>query len=279
MVSILEAAGKSDVGQVRELNEDTFFVKVLQSSEDQPLGLFIVADGMGAYEGGELASEWAMKTIRDHLQSLFLPLDPQKTAKLGTGELGNLTAPGIEPTQRIVDFTMEARLQEAIQRANTVVRRIAQARPKDAGSSGTTITMAVVQGSMGYVANVGDSRTYLLSDGRLTAITRDHSLVASLVEAGQLEPDQVYSHPQRNLIYRALGDKPQVEVDVFYRPLRPGDQLLLCSDGLWEMVREPELTRILQNAASPAAACEALVDAANQAGGKDNISAVVVWTT
>lgn len=270
----LQAAGKKDVGQVRELNEDEFFVKVLQSSEESPVGLFIVADGMGGTQGGEFASEWAVKSLRSDLQDLFTPVNLMQTRKLSAAEAA---AAGGVTTQKVVDFTIQDRLQNAVQRANEVVVGYARNRPDKAGDTGTTVTMAVVKDSIAYIANVGDSRTYLLSQGQLRPITEDHSLVGSLVKVGQLQPDEVYAHPQRNLIYRSLGSKPVVEVDVFMQPLQPGDQLLLCSDGLWEMVRDPEIARLLQSASSPAAACDRLIEAANSSGGEDNISAVVVW--
>ena len=270
----LQAAGSKDVGQVRELNEDEFFVKVLQSSEEPPLGLFIVADGMGGTAGGELASEWAVKTVRNELQNLFSPANLMQTRKLSAAELA---ATGGAPTSKVIDFTLQDRVQQAVQRANEVVVAYARNRPDKAGDTGTTLTMAVVKESIAYIANVGDSRTYLWSQGQLRPITEDHSLVASLVRIGQIQPDEVYAHPQRNLIYRSLGSKPVVEVDQFMQPLQPGDQLLLCSDGLWEMVRDPDIAAILRDAPSPAAACDRLIAAANACGGEDNISAVVVW--
>ena len=270
----LQAAGSKDVGQVRELNEDEFFVKVLQSSEEPPLGLFIVADGMGGTAGGELASEWAVKTVRNELQELFSPANLMQTRKLSAAELA---ATGGAPTSKVIDFTLQDRVQQAVQRANEVVVAYARNRPDKAGDTGTTLTMALVKESIAYIANVGDSRTYLWSQGQLRPITEDHSLVASLVRIGQIQPDEVYAHPQRNLIYRSLGSKPVVEVDQFMQPLQPGDQLLLCSDGLWEMVRDPDIAAILRDAPSPAAACDRLIAAANACGGEDNISAVVVW--
>jgi hypothetical protein len=127
---------------------------------------------------------------------------------------------------------------------------------------------------------VGDSRTYLFRNGLLRLITRDHSVVASLVAEGQLHPEEIYLHPQRNVIYRYLGQKGQVLPDIFQHLLQPGDQLLLCSDGLWEMIRsEQELAELMAKAGDPKQACRDLVQAANRLGGEDNISAVVVKAT
>ncbi len=274
MAITLHAAGGKDVGKVRKLNEDEFYVKIVQSSNEPAVGLLIVADGMGGTAGGELASEWAVKTVRNELQDLFVPADLMQTRKLSAAEIAALDG---QPTTQVVDFTMQARVERAVQRANEVVFNYARNRPDKAGDTGTTLTMALIQGSIAYIANVGDSRTYLWSQGQLQPITEDHSLVASLVKVGQIQPDEIYAHPQRNLIYRSLGGKPTVEVDQFVQPLQPGDRLLLCSDGLWEMVRDPDIAAILRDAPSPAAACERLIEAANACGGEDNISAVVVW--
>jgi serine/threonine protein phosphatase PrpC len=163
-----------------------------------------------------------------------------------------------------------------VQRANQVVRDYAQHYPDRAHDAGSTVTMAVLRGWTAYVANVGDSRTYLLRDGRLQQITTDHSLVAGLVAAGKIQPEEIYSHPQRNVIYRSLGSDPQVEVDITRQPLQPGDRLLLCSDGLWEMVRDPQIKALLEGAPDVWEACDQLVHTANQNGGQDNITAVVV---
>lgn len=274
MAITLQAAGSKDVGKVRDLNEDEFFIKVVQSSDEPPVGLFIVADGMGGTAGGELASEWAVKTVRNELQDLFTPANLMQTRKLSAAEIAALNG---QPTTQVVDFTMQPRVERAVQRANEVVLNYARNRPDKAGDTGTTLTMAVVRESIAYIANVGDSRTYLWSRGQLRPLTEDHSLVGRLVRIGQIQPDEVYAHPQRNLIYRSLGGKPVVEVDQFMQPLQPDDRLLLCSDGLWEMVRDPDIAAILRDAPSPAAACSRLTEAANVGGGEDNISVVVVW--
>ena len=279
MTITLRAAGLKDVGKVREVNEDELFVKMVQSSDEEPVGLFIVADGMGGHMGGEFASEWAVKTIGEELKELFIPSDPRKTVKLAPAELEAMVSGRPMPTRRLGETEVQQMIRRAVQRANDVVRGIAQAKPAEAADTGSTVTLAVTQGSMAYVANVGDSRTYLLRNGQLTPITKDHSVVASLVAAGQIQPEDIYTHPQRNLIYRSLGAKPEVEVevDLLPQPLKPGDQLLLCSDGLWEMVRDAQIAKILTAAPSPQAACQRLVQAANDNGGEDNIAVVVVW--
>lgn len=272
----LQAAGAKDIGLVREINEDEFFLRVMQSSDEEPVGLFIVADGMGGHMGGEFASEWAVKAIREHLQHLFAPVDRQKTVKLDLAEIEAMAgAPA--PTRLLPESEIEREIRAAVQRANEVVLGIAKNRPEKAADTGTTLTMAVVKGATAYIANVGDSRTYLYREASVKPITEDHSLVARLVAMGQITAEEAYEHPQRNLIYRFLGDKPQVEVDLYQQELRPGDQLLLCSDGLWEMVRDPQLAKILEKAPSPAVACERLIKAANANGGEDNIAVVVVW--
>jgi serine/threonine protein phosphatase PrpC len=141
---------------------------------------------------------------------------------------------------------------------------------------GTTVTAALLEGPRAYIVNVGDSRTYRLRNGILAKLTEDHSLVGSLLKAGAITEAEVYTHPQRNQIYRSLGAKPTVEVDLLETELKKGDLLLLCSDGLWEMVRDPQIRDILLRSPTPKAACDTLVRAAYDAGGEDNITAVVV---
>jgi len=127
------------------------------------------------------------------------------------------------------------------------------------------------------VCNVGDSRTYLIRNNKLQQITKDHSLVATMVANHQIRPSEVYTHPQRNLIYRSLGIKSEVEVDIFVQILKSGDYLLLCSDGLWEMLPDEKLlVQLVTKAETPQAACRQLVEAANRSGGADNIGVVVV---
>jgi protein phosphatase len=132
-----------------------------------------------------------------------------------------------------------------------------------------------VVGDRVVVGNVGDSRTYLYRNAKLKRISKDHSLVQRLVDLGQLSPDEVYTHPQRNAVLRSLGDRAELLVDTFSERLHPGDALLLCSDGQWEMTRDPTMEQLIAQAADPQTACHALVAAANQAGGEDNITVVL----
>jgi protein phosphatase len=220
-----------------------------------------------------------VESIKRELADLFCPADPRATVVLPQAEI---EAPDPEnvATRFSAARKMETEIIKAVEKANRVVYDYAQQKPEKAAEAGTTISMAVALGNRVVIANVGDSRTYLLRDGDLRKVTEDHSLVASLVAAGQIKPEEVYIHPQRNLIYRSLGYRHKVEVDTFWEVLKPGDYLLLCSDGLWEMVQdERQMTRLITKARTSRQACQKLVEAANTAGGEDNIGVVVVKVT
>jgi len=183
--------------------------------------------------------------------------------------------PNIAPivgVQATVSFAL-AILAEAVQAANETVYKL---RTAQASEMGTTVSMALLRDNLAIIANVGDSRTYLWSAGGLKRLTTDHSVVETLVAAGRITRAQVYSHPQRNLIYRSLGDRSKVEVDTFTQALAPGDRLLLCSDGLWEMARDEGIEEVLLSEANPQRACDQLVEMANLAGGDDNITVIIV---
>ena len=142
---------------------------------------------------------------------------------------------------------------------------------------GSTLTGFMVVGEHAYIVNVGDSRTYMVRGGQIYQLTTDHSLVGQLVAGGLIQPEDVYTHPQRSQIFRSLGDKHNVQIDIFKQQLHPGDILISCSDGLWEMVRNPQIESILNQAPNPQVACSQLIEAANTNGGEDNVSAVVVF--
>ncbi|GAC1401474.1 MAG: hypothetical protein NVSMB49_16050 [Ktedonobacteraceae bacterium] len=282
----LTAADKSDVGKQRDQNEDSAY-KRIESSEEGDRGLFIVADGMGGYKAGEVASKLAIETISQNLDSFFKPIADQPTIKLDLATVKeaakqepDASETGKQKTRKLketpVAFAVEDQLKTAIQQANTAIVRYGE-KQSAARGLGSTVTAVLIQNNNAYIANVGDSRTYLLRKGKLTQMTQDHSLVARLVESNQITADEIYTHPQRNLIYRSLGaGHKTIEVDIFHETLHSGDTLLLCSDGLWEMVREQDLLRLLREESSPQKICDQLIDLANANGGEDNITAVVV---
>jgi len=273
----LTAADKTDVGKQREQNEDCAY-KRIESLDGGDRGLFIVADGMGGYQAGEVASKLAVDTISRAMDSFFKPL----TDKTITFPKAAVEAQEVKANKTVklpetpVAQSVEDQFTAAIQLANKAILRYGEQKSSARGL-GSTVTAALIHDSQAYVANVGDSRTYLLRNGQLTPITKDHSLVARLVEAKQIEPEDIYTHPQRNLIYRSLGaGHKTIEVDIFHQTLKPGDTLLLCSDGLWEMVRSEDLLKELSEKTSPQKICDTLIDLANANGGEDNITAVVV---
>ena len=246
-------------GQKHARNEDaviTFTFDKEQDGRAVPVGFYLVADGMGGHEAGDVASRTVNKIVTDWIIKTKVLPDLQKTTRKLTTE----DVPG-------------ELLAQSIEQANDALLRHAQKADSDMGS---TVTAALIIGNVATIASVGDSRTYLLREGRLEQITQDHSLVARLVDAGVIGPEEVRSHPQRNQIYRCLGHKSDTEVDTFTRQLRAGDVLLLCSDGLWEMVLDDEIQRIVEGARSPQKACDELIEAANRAGGEDNIGVIVV---
>ena len=251
----------SNVGEQRQLNEDSLLVIEYVSMEaagSAPLGIYIVADGMGGHESGEVASSIAIRTIAGHLHGV---IDAQIS--------GESQLPDAEASSRL--------LREAIIDANTRITRLSRERHSDMG---TTVTMALVIGNQATVANVGDSRTYLWRDGKLQQISQDHSLVARLIAAGQITAEEGRNFDRRNEIYRALGDPHLTtdEVDIFHVSLRPLDALVLCSDGLWEMIRDEDIEGILLDAPDPSAAAQTLIDLANHNGGADNISVIIAQT-
>lgn len=275
----LTAACATHVGMIREMNEDSVWAQVFYPFNRPLVGLFIVCDGMGGHMGGEFASYWAVESIKREFADLFSSKDPRATVILRDAE-DPAKAAQMAQTADKVEINLEERVLSAIQKANHVVYQYAHHKPDKAGNAGTTLSMTAILGDEAVIANAGDSRTYLLRQGELRQITQDHSLVANLVATGQIMPDEIYTHPQRNVIYRFLGQKGLVQPDLYYLTLQPGDFLLLCSDGFWEMVHSEKHTAdLIRENDDPAIICQALIKAANVGGGEDNIGVVVVKIT
>ena len=232
MLRVDDQAFRTDTGRQRSENEDSLFVRA---------PIFVVADGMGGAQAGEVASKTAADAFDRDL-------------------------PEVSPEQF---------LRETIETANRRIHELARADPSRAGM-GTTITAAIVdaQSEEVGIGHVGDSRAYRLRRGKLEQLTRDHSLVEEMRRKGQITDAQAEDHPQRSIITRALGPEPEVEVDLQTVPAAPGDVFLLCSDGLTTMVGEDRIAAVLSSASSMREAVRALVDEANGAGGRDNITAL-----
>ncbi|HEX9507703.1 MAG TPA: Stp1/IreP family PP2C-type Ser/Thr phosphatase, partial [Myxococcales bacterium] len=245
-----EAFGLTDVGKKRPHNEDALLV-------DPELGLYAVADGMGGHAAGEIASKRATEVLRQHILSNRSVLEAL------------VDNPAQEPKQAVVSL-----VEEAIQRACSDIYRLASADPSKRGM-GTTLVCLLVVGTKGVIGHVGDSRIYLLRAGKCHRLTEDHTLVAAQVKAGTLTKEQAAASQFRNVITRAVGIQESVQVDTLTLDLLPEDSFLLCSDGLHGYLEEDELEQIVSDHPSSELP-QTLVALANQRGGRDNITALVV---
>ncbi len=248
---ILFGCGQS-VGKQRDHNEDSMFALSLTFGGEKtsyPLGLFIIADGMGGHQYGEVASATATRVMASYITKAFNPF------------LAN-------PTEGM-DQSIQDLMRAAI---NDAQRAVTQAAP----GSGTTLTAALILGTQVTIGHVGDSRAYSIHHGSGEAITRDHSLVKRLEELGQISSEEAASHPQRNVLYRALGQGEVLEPDIFTLPFPQPGTLMLCSDGLWSVVPETNLFNTVITTKDLQSACQKLVAAANEAGGPDNISVILI---
>src|SRR5690242_4462969 len=232
MLRAADATLKTDTGRQRRDNEDSAFAR-------SPV--FVVADGMGGAQAGEVASRLAVEAFEQGLPD---------------------------------DGSPEERLAARVREANRQIYERSRADRGRAGM-GTTLTAAYVDDAHVAIAHVGDSRAYLFRDGTLQRLTQDHSLVDELVRRGKLTEEQAAEHPQRSVITRALGVEPQVEVDTRTYPARAGDVVLLCSDGLTSMISEEQIAAVLAEESDLDRAGERLIDEANAAGGRDNITVVL----
>jgi serine/threonine protein phosphatase PrpC len=248
---------RSDAGQVRELDEDSMLaltmVPTYEAKPSPVLGLFAVADGMGGHEGGEVASKMALQVLASHA-------------------LRNILVPEVAGNSLPEEAVLQL-LEEATTAANDEVYLARQKRGNDMG---TTLTTALVRERRLFLAHVGDCRAYRWGPEGLEQLTVDHSLVASMIASGQAQPEEIYTHPHRSVIYRCVGDEPTVEVDTQVTTLDAGHRLIICCDGLWEMVRDEGIEDVMMQEADPQSACDLLVRHANLAGGDDNISLIIV---
>jgi len=230
--------GITDPGIARDQNEDSF---ALLDLGDQ--ALFVVADGMGGHDAGEVASRIAVETVCSAVNSREPHEDPL------------------------------ALVERAMQRANTEVRREGMQK---GSNMGTTLTVALVRGDAAYIGSVGDSRAYWIGNGAISQITEDHSLVAKLAACGKLTREEARNHPKSNLLYRSVGAEDAIRTGLFRVELKSGGTLLLCTDGLWGEVADEDIREICAAEAYTETICARLVQRANANGGRDNITAVAV---
>ncbi|MCJ7733448.1 MAG: protein phosphatase 2C domain-containing protein [Anaerolineales bacterium] len=241
-------------GKQRTHNEDAFFTLTTMftfNETELPFGLYIVADGMGGHKNGEIASELAIRTIAGIiLREIYTPLM------------------SLNPRQGELSFREV--FYSGIEQANSEIIN-------NSSGGGTTVTAVLIVGNQMTIAHVGDSRVYSIdTEGNLEALTRDHSLVKRLQELGQISPEEAAVHPQRNVLYRALGQGEPFEPEIISTKRPESGSLLICSDGLWSIVGEDIIRGIIKSGISPQDICDRLIDAANDAGGPDNISSILV---
>jgi serine/threonine protein phosphatase PrpC len=229
----MRIGAKTDKGRVREQNEDSYGYKD---------NLFVVADGMGGHQAGEIASAIAVETI--------LNIDF-----------------GVDN----IDFELE----KGILKANEAILEEVNHYPEMAGM-GTTVVVLLIRDQTAYIAHVGDSRIYHYVDGALTQLTKDHSLVAELLENGEISENEAKNHPQRNILTQALGSRIEMKIEFLALGIQPGDKFLLCSDGLFGMVDREGIGEILKMDGEAQELAEKLVERANENGGSDNITVLVV---
>ncbi len=246
----------SDQGMVRNNNQDAALSMYFTSHsvDEQPdFGIFVVADGMGGHIHGEKASALTTRTVASHImKTLYMPL-------LNGEDINDADRP-----------TIAEALTQAVKQAN---QQVLESVP----DGGTTITSVILFNNIAHIAHVGDSRAYLLpEEGGMEQITRDHSLVQRLIELDQITPEEATTHEQRNVLYRAIGQSDDLEVDTLTRRLPARSRLLLCSDGLWGMMADDDIQDIVSNTPDPQEACDKLIALANTQGGNDNITAVLL---
>lgn len=240
---MLRSFSVTDIGKKRKLNQD--FVYVSEDAVGNLPNVFIVADGMGGHNAGDYASKYAVETVKEEIEQSF----EKSPVKI---------------------------LRAAIERANDHIRKKASEVEALSGMGTTMVAATCLSDKYLEVANVGDSRLYVVNDRKMEQITRDHSLVEEMVRLGGIDRASARSHPNKNIITRAIGAKDTVEADFFHVELEPGDIVLMCSDGLTNMLEDEEIHMILSSQGSVEEKGEELIRAANQNGGKDNIAVIII---
>ena len=236
--------GKSDVGKAREMNQDSFYI----SEEKDKINLFILADGMGGYKGGEIASKLAVVSAKNFIVNNFEKIQKEK--------------------EEILKL-----ISDAIEYANFVVYEKSKESP-EISDMGTTLDICLVYNNKVFIGHIGDSRVYRIRKNVIRKLTNDHSYVAQLVKEGKITKDEAYTHPRKNMLLKAVGSRSLVEPDVMYKGFIKDDILLMCSDGLTNMLKDTEIYQILLD--NPGNPVDVLIKRANDAGGVDNITAIVV---
>ena len=235
---------KTDIGKARELNQDYYFI----SSPEDSLKLYILADGMGGYKGGEIASFLATNTAKEYIYENFSKIEKQR--------------------DKIIELIRNAMLY-----ANETVYNKSQ-EVKELDGMGTTLEICLIYNNKAYIGHIGDSRIYRLRKGVMRRLTKDHSYVQQLVEDGKITREEANIHPKKNMLTKALGCTPYVEPDIRARNVEKNDIFIMCSDGLTNMVSEEDICQTIKD--NPETATEELVKKANDAGGYDNITVVII---
>lgn len=240
----MRAYAKTDIGKAREMNQDFYYV----SDEIDGMRLCILADGMGGYKGGEIASSLATSAARLYIEEKFKFLDP----------------------------TME-NIQELIRKAMDYANEVVYEKSKqneELDQMGTTLEICIMYGNKVYIGHIGDSRIYRIRKNIIRRITTDHSYVETLVKDGTITREEAFYHPRKNMLMKALGCADNIEPDITAKGFLPGDIILMCSDGLTNMLKEEEIYNIINESIEEA--CDKLIERANELGGYDNISVIVV---
>ncbi len=240
----MQVFAKSDIGKERKINQDFYYIP----EPENPIKLFILADGMGGYNGGEIASKMAVESVQKYIQENF-------SQNKSSTEL------------------LEQMLKNAVELANSVVYAKSQETPELQGM-GTTLEVCLIYNNRVYIAHVGDSRVYRIRKDFMRKLTKDHSYVQTLIEDGTITKDEAFNHPKKNMLTKALGCTPKAEPDIFSKTFIKNDIILINSDGLTNMVREERILEIVKNHKEDIA--EELVKEANDNGGCDNITVVVI---